>query len=384
MLLFWNLHFSHEEGLDRDLKIRNIVAHMKEKCQLFYLPSEKVSVDESTVSFKGKIVFRVYNPNKPNKFGLKVFVLSDSLNGYIYNFDPYYGKENEDPVHELLKTTKVVTQLCATLTKDPNNPPSGRHVFVDRYYNSPQLAQQLLKMNMYVTGTVMGNRKEMPTLSKDLKEGEIESRRKNEMAVVYWKDKRLVTILTTNHLTDKRHMVPVPSKFPTTPLVLKPQAVVEYTESMGGVDRSDHFISNYKFERRSKKWYRKMFFWLLEVATVNSYILYKTLQEQNNRTPLTHKQFRLSMIEDLVVDHMMIAVAEEKRKPGRPRQNIHQRLDGRLHLLAKYEKGSRRCKVCLKMKLRKETIYYCKTCQDEPFLHPDLCFELYHTKLTYP
>jgi hypothetical protein len=43
---------------------------------------------------------------------------------------------------------------------------------------------------------------------------------------------------------------------------------------MGGVDISDQYISSYNFIRKSKKWWRKMFFWLLEVAVVNSFILY--------------------------------------------------------------------------------------------------------------
>lgn len=55
-------------------------------------------------------------------------------------------------------------------------------------------------------------------------------------------------------------MVLVQSSFSDAPPILKPEAVLQYTTNMGRVDCSDHFISNYKFERRSKKWYRKMFF----------------------------------------------------------------------------------------------------------------------------
>lgn len=43
-----------------------------------------------------------------------------------------------------------------------------------------------------------------------------------------------------------------------------------------------------------------MFFWLLKVATCDSYILYKIVEEQNNKTSMTHKQYRLSLIKDLV------------------------------------------------------------------------------------
>lgn len=89
----------------------NIVNHVKEKYQLFYSPSSKV-----TVSFKGKIVFCVYNPNNLTQSGPKMFILSDSINGYIFNFNSYYRKQEDGP-------------------------------------------QELIKMNMFVTGTVLVNRK---------------------------------------------------------------------------------------------------------------------------------------------------------------------------------------------------------------------------------
>lgn len=34
---------------------------------------------------------------------------------------------------------------------------------------------------------------------------------------------------------------------------------------------------------------------------------------------------------------MRPAVALERQRPGQPRQNLHQRLDGRLHVLAKVQ-----------------------------------------------
>lgn len=381
LMLFWRLHFSHEQGSSRDLKIRNVVNTVEEKCRLFYTPSSFVSVDESTISFKGKVVFRVYNPDKPVKFGLKVFVISDALNGYIYSFCPYYGKSDSSE-DELLKTTNTVLKLCDSLVKDPLNPPSGTHVYVDRYYNSPELAKELLKKRMFVTGTVMTNRKEMPTLSKPLNCGDLESRRNNDLGVVFWKDKRVVTMLTTKHKISRNEMTEKASKWPNKPPVLKPDAVLDYTKHMGGVDRADHVISSYQFMRRTKKWYRKLFFWLLEVSTINSYILYKSLQEDNNRPPMSHKQFRLRLVEDLVRDYVQQTRNFARRRPGRPQTDI-QRLNGKLHVMGKAPKGSFRCHVCTKKKVRKETVYFCKTCDEKPYLHPETCFEVYHTQKVY-
>ena len=44
---------------------------------------------------------------------------------------------------------------------------------------------------------------------------------------------------------------------------------------MLGVDTVDQFVSYYSFLHESVKSRRKVFFWTLEVVSVNSYILYK-------------------------------------------------------------------------------------------------------------
>jgi len=55
--------------------------------------------------------------------------------------------------------------------------------------------------------------------------------------------------------------------------ITKPCAVIDYTAKMGGVDRADHYCASYHFARKSKKWWRKVFFWLLEIAVMNALII---------------------------------------------------------------------------------------------------------------
>lgn len=391
--IFWNLHFNHVDGpgvaRGKDFQIKPVIDHVRKMTTLFYTPSDKIAVDESTISFKGRVSFRVYNPQKPTKFGLKLFVVSDCYNGYIYDFMPYFGKQDIIPGSNLLKTTQIVKKLCTSVSlKNPLIPVTGIHVYTDRYYTSPELANELLAQNIYLTGTVMPTRKEMPPnlkqMTKKMKKGDIISQRQNDILVVSWKDKRVVHMLSTHGKGSKSHVTDVPNKWPNLPPVPKPDIIIDYTKHMGAVDRSDHFISSYEFMRRTKKWYRKMFFWLLEVCLVNSYLLYKEVQIANHSKPLSHLEFRKSLVGDLVANYMK--APQTTRRRGRPSQGqgpVEERLNGKPHFLSKREKGSARCVVCLKRGLRKETIYHCKTCGAKPALHPDLCFELYHTQAAY-
>lgn len=116
---------------------------MKEMCKLFNTPGDRVAVDESLIAFKGKVSFRVYNKNKPTKFGIKVFVLSACENGYIFDFIPYLGKQELIPKSSLLKITQIVKSLVESVVyKDPSNPTRGLNVYTDRYYTSPELATE--------------------------------------------------------------------------------------------------------------------------------------------------------------------------------------------------------------------------------------------------
>lgn len=62
--------------------------------------------------------------------------------------------------------------------------------------------------------------------------------------------------------------------------VKKPNVVINYIKHMGGVDRADQLVLTYCFLRKSLKWWRKLFFWDLEICSIDSYILYKITKQQ--------------------------------------------------------------------------------------------------------
>ena len=47
---------------------------------------------------------------------------------------------------------------------------------------------------------------------------------------------------------------------------LKPVVIDDYNQHMLGVNKLDQFASYYSFLHKSVKWWRKVFFWMLEVA----------------------------------------------------------------------------------------------------------------------
>ena len=118
---------------------------------------------------------------------------------------------------------------------------------------------------------------------------------------------------------------------------IKPVVVHTYNKHMNGVDIADQYSTYYCFLRKTVKWWRKLCFWLLETAVVNSFVLYKDITKPARPN---HLAYRRSIVESLASRYL--ASAPPRRCIGRPRKRRHpddsdpQRLNQQLHLLDKH------------------------------------------------
>ncbi len=141
---------------------------------------------------------------------------------------------------------------------------------------------------------------------------------------LFWRDKRGIFMAFNAHASE---MLTLPSKVPGQLDRKKPKVVNDYNQAMGGVDKPDQLGVYYWFQHNSFKWWKKVFFWLLEVAVVNSYLLHK----ETISSPLSHFGFRRSLIKSLV---STIGFAARPR-PGRHRYHDSvERLQLRKHFLS--------------------------------------------------
>lgn len=87
----------------------------------------------------------MYNPMKPTKWGLRVFVLADCKTGYVLAIVPYFGSPTTESLvrPELPFTARIVLHLCEAMLSKSNG--DGFHLFTDRYYTGVELAEELLK-----------------------------------------------------------------------------------------------------------------------------------------------------------------------------------------------------------------------------------------------
>ena len=57
-----------------------------------YQPRQQLAIDERMVKSRHRSGIRQYIKDKPTKWGIKLWVLADSSNGYTVDFNVYIGK----------------------------------------------------------------------------------------------------------------------------------------------------------------------------------------------------------------------------------------------------------------------------------------------------
>ena len=72
-----------------------------------YEAGSNVTIDEQLLSFRGRCIFKMYIPSKPDKYGLKIVSLNDSKTHCMINAIPYCGNVSGRDEGEAIPTYYV-------------------------------------------------------------------------------------------------------------------------------------------------------------------------------------------------------------------------------------------------------------------------------------
>jgi len=213
---------------------------------------------------------------------------------------------------------------------------------MDRWFSSPKIFGHLWGCKTKAVSTVMSNRKEMPkqAFSGKLKKGEKISGQQDHLLAIKWKDICDVFSLTTAH----EDVLVEASSSRGAHHKIKPAAVLDYNKYKTGVDRSDQMLSYYSSERKTIKWWKKLFFHLFDLVIVNAHILH-------NKT--SKKKMSLEVFYEKVAEGLLASAGTENQVQGQTSSPAG-RLVQRDHFLyripvthAQAEGTSQRsCRVC--------------------------------------
>ena len=99
-----------------------------------------------------------------------------------------------------------------------------------------------------------------------------------------------------------------------------PQIISAHNKYMSGVNRNDQIKSCYPIKLRTRKWWHRVVFEILDCCVVNSHILEMETSNHENRT---YKVFRIELAKKLIGNF------SSKKRPGRPSLEMPARLTER-------------------------------------------------------
>ena len=333
-------------------------------------PHREVSIDERMVRSKARFSFRQYIKNKPTKWGFKLWCLCDSRNWYTSSFSVYRGKQGEVRSSNGL-SYDVVVSLMKLYCKQ------GYSLYTDNFYTSPTLVTDLYEEGVHCTGTLECSRVGVPHKISDLKtklskksvpRGEGNYVRNGICAYAVWKDTKCVAVMSSefpghSETTVSRNVKQKDGKAIKMDVPI-PSIVYNYNRFMNGVDHSDQMINYYNILRQTKKYWKTLFFHFIDIALVNSYIIYKELNP-DEKSRMSHYTFRESIVCGIQIT---VTQSVSGRKPAAVSQ----------HASVKMTK-TRDCVYCrLVHKKRRRTVRQCDKCDAPLCLQARNCFRRFH------
>ena len=162
-----------------------------------YSHYREISIDEAMKGFKGRTELQMYMPNKPTKFGIKIWARCDGKTAFLSDFQLYIGKRDSN---DLQKEHGLGYRVVHDLSRDLIG---LNHVFYfDRFFTGIPLLNNLVHQNIFACATIMPNIKGTP---EELRCGKRQLRRKlpqsyqnDAVTVTAWNDNNVVVIAHTN------------------------------------------------------------------------------------------------------------------------------------------------------------------------------------------
>lgn len=257
---------------DKFTLIRTVFDMFVEKCKENYQPGKNITVDEQLLAFRGKCGFRQYIVNKPAKYGIKIVMACDANTSYMLNAMPYLGKHTTPPTG-----MKLGQYFTMELLRPYYN--TQRTVTTDNWFTSYPLATSLLEKDLKIVGTI----RKKPFIPEDMLK--TDGREVNSCAFLFdhrstllsykVKKNKVVLLLSTEHNEKKIGEEN------------KPEIVLYYNRTKGGVDTLDQMATTYSCSRRTERWPLCVFYDMVNIACVNAYVIHshKCREKKENIPP---------------------------------------------------------------------------------------------------
>lgn len=260
---------------DKLAPIREVFDAFNSNLSKYFSLSEYTTVDEMLVAFRGRCGFRVYMPNKPNRYGIKIYSLVDSKMSYTIKLEIYVGQQPQGPFRVPTDNVSLLSRLCQPISG------SRRNVTMDNFFTSMAVAKALsTDHKLTILGTIRKNRRELPLefthpIPRPEKTSIFGFQEKATICSYIPRKNKVVLLLSTMHFENDT----------IDEQTGKPEIILDYNRTKGGVDTVDKMCEAYNCARATRRWPMVIFYSCLNIAGINSFVIYKSNARYQDKTP---------------------------------------------------------------------------------------------------
>ena len=104
-------------------------------------------------------------------------------------------------------------------------------------------------------------------------------------------------------------------------------AIAKCSKFIEGVDRCDMFLELYRINFKSKKWYIRIFFYVLDHAIVNGWLLYRRTLNKKSKQHMSLCDFKLDIATRLLSSNKYTpkrgTPIQQDNLPKKKRKSVH-------------------------------------------------------------
>lgn len=367
-----NSKLSPGHGISR--KLKPVLDLLSDTFLRNYSPGQELAVDEAMVKYKGHVKGKVRMPKKPIKEGFKIWCCSCSCCGYLCTFQLYEGKPTDPCTGKHVPEKGMVKRVVMDLVTPFSD--MNHVLYMDNFFTSGPLVDALAKNMIYVAGTIQQRAAGFPDSLKGVKldRGTYAAAMVGDTCYYVFHDRSVVSFVSNvfpEHMKAKvaRTQVDGIFKYQSVPPVLP-----AYNKYMGAVDRLSQVRKTYGFDRKSKRFWVRLFFHFFDYAVNNAYLLYKHNSKHYHIVPEALLDFRLKLV------RLMLRETKcRKRKRPVPSSDVAQSVGVcNLRRVAEIGLTRGRCLHCVRMKNMPlhHTTFGCSECRIRLCKTP--CFAEFH------
>ena len=272
---------------DKFAPIREVFETFSSMCRTKYNCNFSLTIDEQLMPVKSRCPFITFMPNKPDKYGIKFWVLADVETKYVANIVPYLGAQERQERGGTLLAESVLVKLTEKVKG------KGYNITCDNFFTSLSAAEKLARNKISIVGTIRKNCRELsPQITLPMPSNLYHSHfmwhdKSNALFVNYQaKLKKSVCLLSTMHSAPD-----VDTGSPKQ----KPCVILFYNQNKVGVDCFDQMTRLYTMRSASRRWPLAVWGNILDIAAINAKVLFV----KSDGKHISRRQFIFQLIKNL-------------------------------------------------------------------------------------